>query len=408
MSDSPLNSFDQLALCAPLQRALRSLGYQTPTPVQAAAIPPLLEGRDLLGCSQTGTGKTAAFALPILQKLSLSKQRPAPRNTRTLVLTPTRELAVQVASSFQDYGRYLGLKMAVVYGGVSLGPQIRACSRGLDVVVATPGRLMDLMARGHLLLGNLDTFVLDEADRMLDMGFLPDIKRILSLIPKRRQSLFFSATMPSAIAKLADSILTDPVRVQVAPAATPVDLIDQRVLFVTQNDKRALLGEVLKDSQTERVLVFTRTKHAADRVVQQLVRSQVNAEAIHGNKSQNARQNALTNFRNGRTRVLVATDIASRGIDVEGITHVINYDLPHEPESYVHRIGRTGRAGSDGVAISFCAPQEKICLRNIERLIRQAVPVQDSRSYGVAGSRPPQNLAARRPPRHNRRPSLAA
>lgn len=408
MSDSAFSSFDQLALNAPLQRALRGLGYLTPTPVQSSAIPPILEGRDLLGCSQTGTGKTAAFALPMLHNLSASKQRPAPRNTRALVLTPTRELAVQIANSFQDYGRYLSLKMLVVYGGVAINPQIRACSRGVDILVATPGRLLDLIARGQIRLGNLEVLVLDEADRMLDMGFLPDIKRLLALIPQRRQTLFFSATMPSAIAKLADSILSNPAKVQVSPAATPVERIDQRVLFVTQVNKRSLLGEVLKDAQTERVLVFTRTKHAADRVVQQLVQNQVKAEAIHGNKSQNARQNALTNFRNGRTRVLVATDIASRGIDVEGITHVINYDLPNEPESYVHRIGRTARAGNGGVAISFCTPQEKSYLRNIERLIRQAVPVQDCRAYGAVGGLPPRGAAAQQPPRQHRRPSLAA
>ncbi len=408
MSDSPFSSFDQLALCAPLQRALRGLGYQTPTPVQAAAIPPLLQGRDLLGCSQTGTGKTAAFALPILQKFSTSKNKPAPRSTRALVLTPTRELAVQIAGSFQDYGRYLGLKLVVVYGGVGINPQIRACSRGVDVVVATPGRLLDLISRGHLRLDNLEVFVLDEADRMLDMGFLPDIKRLIAMIPSRRQSLFFSATMPPAIAKLADGILTNPVRVQITPAATPVERIEQRVLFVPQTEKRALLGEVLKDAQTQRVLVFTRTKHGADKVVRQLMDGRVKAEAIHGNKSQNARQKALNNFRDGRTRVLVATDIASRGIDVEGITHVINYDLPNEPESYVHRIGRTARAGNDGVAISFCAPQEKSFLRDIERLIRKTVPVQDPGSYGVLGCPPPRGLAARRPPRHGRRPQLAA
>ena len=391
-----------------MQRALRGLGYQTPTPVQASAIPSILAGRDLLGCSQTGTGKTAAFALPILHNLSSTSQRPASRNTRALVLTPTRELAMQIANSFKAYGRYLGLNLAVVVGGVGQGPQVKACSQGVDVLVATPGRLLDLIGQGCLRLGNLEVFVLDEADRMLDMGFLPDIKRLLSLIPRRRQTLFFSATMPAAIANLAKNILTDPVKIQVAPSATPVERIDQRVLFVDQVDKRALLGEVLKDSQTQRVLVFTRTKHAADRVVRQLVRKQVKAEAIHGNKSQNARQAALANFRNGRTRVLVATDIASRGIDVEGITHVINYDLPNEPESYVHRIGRTGRAGADGVALSFCDANEKTYLRNIERLIHQAVPVQDPCSYGALVKAPARGLAAARPPRHGRRSRIAA
>ena len=388
MSNTPISSFDQLALCNPLRKALSGLGYQIPTPVQAAAIPPLLEGRDLLGCSQTGTGKTAAFALPILQKFSANRKRPARCSTRALVLTPTRELAVQISESFRDYGRYVGLKQVVIYGGVGMHPQIRACTNGVDVVVATPGRLLDLIGRGYLRLDSLEVFVLDEADRMLDMGFLPDIKRLLTLIPQKRQSLFFSATMPPTIATLADSILTDPVKIQISPAATPVERIDQRVLFVSQTDKRALLGEVLKDDLTDRVLVFTRTKHGADRVVAQLVDVKVRAEAIHGNKSQNARQKALNNFRNGHTRVLVATDIASRGIDVEGITHVINYDLPNEPESYVHRIGRTARAGNDGIAISFCAPKEKSYLRDIERLIHQSVPVQDTRTYGVSGYAP--------------------
>ena len=404
MSDS---SFDQLALSAPLLRALRGLGYERPTPVQASAIPPILKGCDLLGCSQTGTGKTAAFALPILHRLSATRQRPVPRQTRTLVLTPTRELAVQIADSFQSYGRHLGLKLAVVFGGVAAGPQIKACNRGLDILVATPGRLLDLINRGFIRLGQLEVFVLDEADRMLDMGFLPDVRRLIAMIPPKRQTLFFSATMPPVIAKLADTILSEPVKVQVTPAATPVKRIVQQVLFVSQGDKRALLGQVLKDSQTQRVLVFTRTKHGADRVAQQLVGIQVKAEAIHGNKSQGARQSALNNFRNGRTRVLVATDIASRGIDVEGVTHVINYDLPNEPESYVHRIGRTARAGNDGVAISFCNAQEKGCLRAIERLIHQAVPVQDARSYGSGGPAS-RGSAVLRPRRPSSRPMIAA
>ncbi|CAO0820792.1 ATP-dependent RNA helicase RhlE [Desulfarculales bacterium] len=403
-----LRSFDQLALGQPLQRALRSLGYDTPTPVQAASIPSILAGRDLLGCSQTGTGKTAAFALPMLHRLSASKQRSAPNTTRALVLTPTRELAMQIANSFKAYGCHLGLKLAMVFGGVSQSPQIRACNQGLDVLVATPGRLLDLINRDYLRLSGLAILVLDEADRMLDMGFLPDIKRLLALIPPKRQTLFFSATMPPAIAKLAGSILTNPVKVEAGPSATPVERIDQRVLFVAQVDKRALLCEVLKDAQTERVLVFTRTKHGADRVVQQLVRSEVKAEAIHGDKAQNARQAALANFRAGRTRVLVATDIASRGIDVEGITHVINYDLPHEPESYVHRIGRTGRAGTDGVAISFCNSEEKTFLRNIERLIHQAVPVADTRAFGSFKSLPALSAPALRPARHGRLPMITA
>jgi ATP-dependent RNA helicase RhlE len=382
-------SFAQLGLSASLQRTLEALRYQEPTSIQVQAIPPLLKGQDLLGCSQTGTGKTAAFALPILQRLATAGRRPAPRAARVLVLTPTRELALQIGESFQAYGRGLGQRVATVYGGVNQFHQVKACAQGVEVLVATPGRLLDLIGQGYLRLDSLEVFVLDEADRMLDMGFLPDIKKVLDMIPRQRQSLFFSATMPVKIARLADSILKDPVKVSVTPAATPVELIEQRVHFVAQNDKRALLGDVLKDACTKRVLVFTRTKHGADRVVKQLTRINVQAEAIHGDKPQRARQSALANFRHGRTRVLVATDIAARGIDVEGVTHVINYDLPNEPESYVHRIGRTGRAGADGIAISFCDTQEKAYLRNIERLIHRAVPVQDPRQYRATFSPSP-------------------
>ena len=414
------SSFDQLDLIAPILRAVRGMGYKQPTPVQQAAIPPLLEGRDLLGCSQTGTGKTAAFALPILQRLHNSGQRATPGSTRSLVLTPTRELAMQIADSFRNYGRYMQMKMTVVVGGVSARPQIQACSRGLDILVATPGRLLDLVSQRRVRLDKLEVIVLDEADRMLDMGFLPDVKRLIAMIPQKRQSLFFSATMPPAIARLADGILTDPAKVQITPAATPVQRIDQRVLFVSQAGKRPLLEELLKDSEVERALVFTRTKHGANRVVQQLVKSRVRAEAIHGNKSQSARLKALADFRNGRIKVLVATDIASRGIDVEGITHVINYDLPNEPESYVHRIGRTARAGAEGVAISFCNTQEKSFLRSIQRLIKQAVPVHDPSAYGfkennqptpltAADKKRPAPAARQRPPRRNKRsPKKAA
>jgi ATP-dependent RNA helicase RhlE len=393
-----------------LQRTLENLGYKEPTSIQAQAIPPLLKGCDLLGCSQTGTGKTAAFALPILQRLATAGRRPAPRAARVLVLTPTRELALQIGESFQTYGRGLGQRVATVYGGVSQFHQVKSCAQGVEVLVATPGRLLDLIGQGYLRLDSLEVFVLDEADRMLDMGFLPDIKKVLDMIPRQRQSLFFSATMPIKIARLADSILKDPVKVSVTPAATPVELIEQRVCFVAQNDKRALLGEVLMDAQTKRVLVFTRTKHGADRVVKQLAFINVQAEAIHGDKPQRARQSALSNFRHGRTRVLVATDIAARGIDVEGVTHVINYDLPNEPESYVHRIGRTGRAGAEGIAISFCDSQEKAYLRNIERLIHRSVPVQDSRQYRILGNTPPPGLGARPLPVANKggRPRYAA
>ncbi len=377
---SPI-SFDQLGVAEPLLRALTGLGYQTPTPIQAQSIPLLLEGRDLMGCAQTGTGKTAAFALPILQRLAAEKRGPAPRSARVLALTPTRELAVQIYESFLAYGRYLHFKAAVVYGGVGQTPQVRALSRGIDVLVATPGRLLDLMGQGHLRLDQTGVFVLDEADRMLDMGFLPDIKRVLAVLPRRRQTLFFSATMAPEIARLADGMVSNPVKVAVTPVATPVELIAQKVLFVAQADKRALLNRMLQDVTVTRALVFTRTKHGADRVVRQLDQIQVSAEAIHGDKSQNARQSALNKFRQGRTRVLVATDIAARGIDVEGVSHVINYDLPNQPESYVHRIGRTGRAGARGQAISFCDRQERSFLRDIERLIRKAVPVEENHPY---------------------------
>ncbi|BEQ16205.1 DEAD/DEAH box helicase [Desulfoferula mesophila] len=400
-----IESFEEFGLSPQINRALLSLGHQTPTPVQAAAIPAVLEGRDLLGCSQTGTGKTGAFALPILQTLSQSGGRPRRGSARCLVLTPTRELALQIADSFKGYGRNLRLSLAAVYGGVGQMPQVRACARGIDVLVATPGRLLDLIRQGHLSLGNLEILVLDEADRMLDMGFLPDIKRVLAMIPDRRQTLFFSATMPPAIAQLAGSILDRPVKVQITPSAVPVERIAQRVMFATQSEKRALLGQVLGGVDVDRVLVFTRTKHGADRVVRQLAQGGVSAEGIHGNKSQNARQRALANFRSGATRVLVATDIASRGIDVEGVTHVINYDLPNEPECYVHRIGRTARAGADGVAISFCSAEERSCLRAIERLIKRSVPVQGpnapkdgggSKKYGKSSRRRPRRTGSAR------------
>ncbi len=391
-----VESFDQFALSAPLKGALSALGYKTPTPVQSASITAVLSGRDLLGCSQTGTGKTGAFALPLLQLLSRTGRRPARHQARSLVLTPTRELAMQIAASFKDYGRGLRLKLGVIYGGVKQSPQVRSCANGLDVLVATPGRLLDLIVQGHLSLASLEVFVLDEADRMLDMGFLPDVRRVLAMIPARTQTLFFSATMPPAIEKLATSILHNPVRVQIAPSATPVERIEQQVLFVEQNKKLTLLGDLLGGAGTVRVMVFVRTKHGADKLVQQLLKTHVSAEAIHGNKSQNARQNALANFRNGRTRVLVATDIASRGIDVEGVSHVINYDLPNEPECYVHRIGRTARAGAVGVAISFCNSHERGHLRGIERLMRRSVPEYGSVALNPAVSPLPRNRHSQR------------
>jgi ATP-dependent RNA helicase RhlE len=380
-----MTSFSELALIEPIARALRAENYSIPTPIQAAAIPPLLDGRDLLGCAQTGTGKTAAFALPILQRL-VGDPRPAPRKgARVLVLAPTRELALQIAESFGAYGRHLGLTRAVIFGGVGQGPQVSALARGVDVLVATPGRLLDLMNQRHANLSGVEVLVLDEADRMLDMGFIRDIRKIVATLPAKRQTLLFSATMPRDIAALADSMLRDPIKVEVAAPATTVEKVDQWVLFVDRENKRHLLAEMLKDPKMTRTLVFTRTKHGANRVTEQLSRMQVRAEAIHGNKSQGARQAALESFRAGRTRVLVATDIAARGIDVDGITHVVNFELPNEPESYVHRIGRTARAGARGIALSFCDRDERSYLRDIERLTKQPLQVVADHPFRAAG-----------------------
>jgi len=379
-----MTTFTELKLSAPLLQALATEGYETPTPIQAQAIPPLLEGRDLLGIAQTGTGKTAAFALPLLQRLTSTDRRAGPRSVRALILTPTRELCVQILDSFRTYGRHLRLSRAAVYGGVSQGPQVQNLSRGLDVLVATPGRLLDLMNQGQVRFDSLEAFVLDEADRMLDMGFIVPVKRIIAKLPKERQTLLFSATMPQAVHGLVASLLKDPVRVEVTPVATTAERVTQRVHFVEKANKRALLESLLQDRAISRALVFTRTKHAANKVAEQLARSGVRTDAIHGNKSQNARQKALEDFRNGKVRVLVATDIAARGIDVDGISHVINFDLPNEPESYVHRIGRTARAGNDGVAISFCDAEERAFLRDIEKTIRQDVPVDSDHPFHAA------------------------
>jgi len=374
-------SFDQLNLAAGLLRAVKAEGYERPTPIQAEAIPHLIAGRDLIGCAKTGTGKTAAFALPMLQKLSENRKKAQPRSVRALVLTPTRELAAQVGESFRTYGKHVGLTHALVFGGVGQGPQVKALSRGVDILVATPGRLLDLMNQRHVSLANVEVFVLDEADRMLDMGFLPDMKRVIATLPRRRQTLLFSATMAPEIRKLAEGMLSDPVSVAVTPPASTVEAIDERVLFVDEGDKRALLANLLKDSEVDRMLVFTRTKHGANRLVKQLGQGSVEARAIHGNKSQTARIAALDDFKKGRCRVLVATDIAARGIDVDGISHVVNYDLPNVPESYVHRIGRTARAGATGVALSFCAAPERAYLRDIERLLKRPVPVMADHPY---------------------------
>ncbi|HLQ36320.1 MAG TPA: DEAD/DEAH box helicase [Planctomycetota bacterium] len=369
------HDFSALGLIEPLCHALQDRGYTQPTPIQERAIPQLLQGRDLLGIAQTGTGKTAAFALPMLQLLAAAGVRPAPRQPRTLVLAPTRELAAQIQDSFVAYGRNLRLRSAVIFGGVGQAPQVRALNSGLDVLVATPGRLLDLLQQRHVDLRAVEIFVLDEADRMLDMGFLPDVRRVIAALPKKRQSLLFSATMPHEISDLAHSLLQRPVRVEVAPQATTVELVDQRVFFVAKADKRDLLVQLLRDPAIQRALVFTRTKHGADRVAKHLKHAGIGVEAIHGDKSQGARERALGSFRDGDLHVLVATDIAARGIDVPEISHVINFDLPNVPESYVHRIGRTARAGREGIALSFCDHEEREYLRDIEKLIRMRVTV---------------------------------
>jgi len=391
--------FDQLGLQGALLANVRASGYEQPTPIQAQSIPHLIEGRDLLGCARTGTGKTAAFGLPLLQRLAQSRSpsasQPAPhapkhaghgraparaqaRPVRALVLTPTRELAAQVAESLEVYGKGLPLSVAVIYGGVGQAPQVRALQRGVDVLVATPGRLVDLIQQGHARLGELEILVLDEADHMLDLGFLPDVRRILAKLPQRRQTLLFSATMPPPIAQLADGILDRPVKVYASPVASTVELVEQRVHFVSRNDKPALLAHLLQDPAVERALVFTRTKRGADRVAKRLSQSGIRSEAIHGNKSQGARERTLGGFRDGRVRVLIATDIAARGIDVDGVTHVFNFELPDVPESYVHRIGRTGRAGATGLAIALCSDEERELLRQIEKLTRRELARVDA------------------------------
>ncbi|MFQ5534899.1 MAG: DEAD/DEAH box helicase [Sphingomonadales bacterium] len=397
-----MTDFAGLELAQPILRAISDEGYTTATPIQDKSIPPLLEGRDLLGVAQTGTGKTAAFALPLLHRLAKNAGKPHRRQPRALILAPTRELAGQIGDSLRSYGRHLRLRSAVVFGGTSIRPQIKALARGIHVLVATPGRLLDLMNQGHLRLGAVEVFTLDEADRMLDMGFIPDVKRIAAALPERRQTVLFSATMPKSVQRLADTLLNDPVRVEVAPAATTAEKVEQRVLFVPKDKKRALIGELLNDKDYERVLVFTRTKHGADRVAKHLHQSGIRSDAIHGNKAQNARQRALRDFRSGRIRALVATDIASRGIDVEGVTHVINFELPDEPESYVHRIGRTARAGAAGVAISFCDHGERATLRVIEKTIRQSVPVIEDHPYHAAEIANDPGRAKRGPQRKKR------
>jgi ATP-dependent RNA helicase RhlE len=373
--------FSDLKLIDPLQRALRDLNYLVPTPIQQQAIPPLLEGRDLLGCAQTGTGKTAAFALPLLNKLAQQKIRPKHRQAHVLVLAPTRELALQIFESFNDYGRYLDLKTAVIFGGVGQGPQVKELYNGVDVLVATPGRLFDLLEQKHVYLDKVHSFVLDEADRMMDMGFIADIKKILKILPKERQNLFFSATMPKDIAGLADSILRNPVKVEVAPESTTAEKVEQWLMYVDKPQKRDLLKHLLLDKAFKKVIVFTRTKHGANKVAEVLQKNRITSEAIHGNKSQSARVRALENFRSGHCRVLIATDIAARGIDVDDISHVINFELPHIPENYVHRIGRTARAGRAGIAISFCDAEEKAFVRDIEKATGKTIPVVTTQPF---------------------------
>jgi ATP-dependent RNA helicase RhlE len=406
-SSLPRNTttFADLKLVEPILRALQAEGYTAPTPIQAQTIPYLLEGRDVLGCARTGTGKTAAFALPILDRFAQAPRPPRP-GIRALVLTPTRELALQVMESFVTYGKNLRVTAAAIFGGVGQGPQVQAVRRGTDVIVATPGRLLDLMQQGHVKLDMVEVLVLDEADRMLDMGFIQPIRRILAALPRKRQNLLFSATMPTEIASLAAGILVNPAKIAVDPVSSSAEKVTQKVLFVDKGQKQALLREVLKDPATARVLVFTRTKHGANRCAQQLERTGINAAAIHGNKTQGARQKALEGFKNGSVRVLVATDIAARGIDVDNVTHVINLDIPNEPESYVHRIGRTGRAGAGGIALSFCDGEERTYLRQIERLTGHKIEVMSGHPFAgnarMADHAPDTYEAPR--PRHDSRP----
>ena len=366
-------AFKKLSIIEPILKAVAAEGYTSPTPIQQQAIPLVLQRKDLLGCAQTGTGKTAAFAIPILQ--ILHEQKPMAPGIKVLILTPTRELAIQIDESFAAYGKFTGIRHTVIFGGVSQLHQTNALRRGVDVLVATPGRLLDLMTQGYIRLDKLQIFVLDEADRMLDMGFIHDVKKIIAKLPAKRQTLFFSATMPPEIQKLAHILLTHPAKVEVTPPASTVDKIEQSLFFVGKQEKSELLLHLLQDKAIVSALVFTRTKHGADKVARILQRHNIRAAAIHGNKSQNARQDALADFKNGHLRVLVATDIAARGIDIDDLTHVINFDLPNVPETYVHRIGRTGRAGNTGIAISFCSADERDELKDIQKLIGKTIPV---------------------------------
>ncbi len=380
-------TFNDLKLIEPILKALKTEGYTTPTPIQQQAIPIVLQKRDLLGCAQTGTGKTAAFAIPTLQLLHQDRQQHKEQKTiKALILTPTRELAIQINESFAAYGRHTGLKHTVIFGGVSQNPQVDTLRRGVDILTATPGRLLDLINQGFIRLDQIKILILDEADRMLDMGFVNDVKKILTKVPAKRQTLFFSATMPKEIQSLADSILTNPEKVQVTPVSSTADTIAQELYYVEKADKRALLTHILKNKDLKSVLVFTRTKHGADKVVKDLQKLNITAEAIHGNKSQNARQRALNNFKDKTTRVLIATDIAARGIDIDELAYVINYEIPNIPETYVHRIGRTGRAGANGIALSFCDREEITYIKDIHKLIGKQIPVNEEHPYPMSAA----------------------
>ena len=401
-----ITTFKDLGVDKDILKALENEGYTHPTPIQEAAIPHMLRGDDVLGCAQTGTGKTAAFAIPIIQLLSERPANEKKRKIRSLILTPTRELAIQIEDSFKAYGKFSRLYSTVIFGGVGQKAQTDALQRGVDILIATPGRLLDLIGQGYVDLNYIELFVLDEADRMLDMGFVHDVKRLIKLIPEKRQSLFFSATMPPEIVKLAETILVHPKKVEVTTVSSTADTIKQYLYFVDKKNKNSLLLDILKDAKIKTVLVFTRTKHGADKVVKFLNNHRVTAEAIHGNKTQNNRQRALTNFKNQTTRVLVATDIAARGIDIDELEYVINYETSNVAETYVHRIGRTGRAGANGTAYSFCDIEEKAYLKDIEKLIGKKIPVIENHSYPMeVFTIEPQPKQTQRPPRSERNSS---
>ena len=405
-------TFTTLGVAEPILRALAAENYTIPTPIQAKAIPALLAGRDLLGIAQTGTGKTAAFGIPLLQKLSIGHVPPKPREAKSLILAPTRELAVQIEQSLRTYGRFLNLKMAVILGGVSQNSQINATKHGVDILVATPGRLLDLINQRHIKLDNVSTVIVDEADRMLDMGFIRDVRKITAMLPRQRQSMLFSATMPDDVVKLVGDMLHQPERIEVAPQGRTADRVVQSLYYVPAMQKRQLLMHLLGDLAMNRVLVFTRTKHGANKVSEHLLKNGIQSDAIHGNKSQNARQRALDSFKGGKLRVLVATDIAARGIDVDDVSHVVNFELPNEPESYVHRIGRTARAGAGGSAISFCDGSERGYLRDIERLTRLKIaevahdlpPLTEAQKTAAEEPRRPQGHRHGKPGGHNHAP----